>query len=59
MVQTELPDAFSVEVRFKLPLLLPSRVAFADWREGQGRGFAVHAAASGKPHISGSVSARS
>jgi acyl dehydratase len=51
--------AIAVEVSFKLPLLLPAKVAFASWpADGAGTGsrdFAVHDARNGKPHLSGSV----
>ncbi|MBK1784677.1 MaoC/PaaZ C-terminal domain-containing protein [Prauserella cavernicola] len=32
-----LPEAFTVDVRFKLPVLLPARAAFTTWRTGDGR----------------------
>ena len=47
-----LPDAFSVSVRFKLPLFLPAQVAFGV----QGDSFEVRDASSGKPHLSGTIS---
>jgi acyl dehydratase len=50
-----LPDAFEVDVRFKLPVQLPAKVAFASWAEGGGRSFALHDHRSGKPHLSGTV----
>jgi MaoC like domain len=50
-----LPDAFTVAVRFKLPVLLPAKAGFATWQGKAGREFAVHDARSGKPHVSGSV----
>jgi len=46
-----LPDAFTVGVRFKLPLFLPAQVAFGV-RE---RDFEVRDASSGKPHLSGTL----
>jgi acyl dehydratase len=54
-LEGELPDALTVEVAFKLPLLLPAKVAFADWPAGGGRDFAVHDARKGKPHLTGSL----
>jgi acyl dehydratase len=48
----ELPDAYTVDVRFKLPLRIPGRAAFS-YRDGE---FAVHDARSGKPHLSGRIS---
>ena len=50
-----LPDAYTVSVRFKLPMLLPAKAGFATWESGAGREFAVHDARSGKPHVSGAV----
>jgi hypothetical protein len=54
-LEGQLPDALSVEVAFKLPLLLPAKVAFASWPADDGRDFAVHDARNGKPHLTGSV----
>jgi acyl dehydratase len=51
-LEGELPDAYTVDVRFKLPLRIPGRAAFS-YRDGE---FAVHDARSGKPHLSGRVS---
>jgi hypothetical protein len=48
----ELPDAYTADVRFKLPLRIPGRAAFS-YRDGE---FAVHDARSGKPHLSGRIS---
>jgi hypothetical protein len=48
----DLPEAYTVKASFKLPVLLPARVAFStDDRE-----FALHDAKSGKPHLAGSIS---
>ena len=54
-LEGQLPEALTVEVAFKLPLLLPSKVAFASWEADGGRDFAVHDARKGKPHLTGSV----
>ena len=54
-LQGHLPDAFEVEVAFKLPVRLPSRVAFASWRDGEERRFALHGARGGKPHLEGAL----
>jgi acyl dehydratase len=48
-LEPALPDAFTVEVRFKLPLFLPAQVAFGVREDG----FEVRDASSGKPHLSG------
>ena len=50
-----LPGAFTVSVRFKLPVLLPAKAGFATWTEGARREFSVHDARSGKPHVAGTV----
>jgi hypothetical protein len=50
-LEGELPDTYTVDVRFKLPIFLPSKVVFStDTRE-----FDVRAAKDGKPHLSGQV----
>ncbi|MCW3009491.1 MAG: MaoC domain protein dehydratase [Solirubrobacterales bacterium] len=49
-----LPPAYAVDVRFRAPLFLPARVAFASSPEG---GFAVRSACDGKPHLEGEVEA--
>ncbi len=54
-LQGHLPEAFAVEVAFKLPVRLPARVAFASWRDGEERRFALHDARNGKPHLDGAV----
>jgi acyl dehydratase len=55
-LQGHLPAAFSVDVAFKLPVLLPAKVAFSSWDDGDARRFALRDARSGKPHLEGSVS---
>jgi acyl dehydratase len=56
-LQPELPPAFAAEVRFKRPVLLPAKVAFATTKEPGGRAFAVHDARRGIPHLEGRVGA--
>lgn len=56
-LQPELPESFTTEVRFKLPVLLPATVAFSSSPSAGGREFAVHDAKKGKPHLSGSFAA--
>jgi acyl dehydratase len=56
-LEGELPEAYTVDVRFKLPLFLPSKVAFSTWVEGDGRHFSVRALKDGKPHLEGSITA--
>jgi acyl dehydratase len=55
-LQGRLPAAFSVDVAFKLPVLLPAKVAFSSWADGEVRRFALREARSGRPHVEGSVS---
>jgi acyl dehydratase len=54
-LEGSVPEACSVDVRFKLPVPLPSRVAFASRREDGGRSFALHSAKDGRPHLTGTV----
>jgi len=55
-LEPRLPDAYTVAVRFKLPMLVPARAAFsAAAGEDGGLAFAVHDARSGKPHVTGTV----
>ena len=51
-LESRLPDAFTVDVRFKLPLFLPAQVAFGERGGGH---FEVRDAASGKPHLTGTL----
>jgi acyl dehydratase len=48
-----LPDAFAVEVRFRAPIPLPAKVAFASVHEGSAIRFAVSDVARGTPHLEG------
>jgi hypothetical protein len=52
-LEGRLPEAYTVDVRFKLPVLLPAKVAFSE----SGNEFALHGARNGKPHLSGTVTA--
>jgi hypothetical protein len=56
-LEGELPDSYTVDVRFKLPIFLPAKVAF-DTHEAEGaRHFHVRDARKGKPHVEGQVTA--
>ena len=55
-LEGRLPDAFEVDVEFRLPVRLPSTVAFASWTAGRERLFALRDPSSGKPHLEGAVS---
>ncbi|MGC4745125.1 MaoC family dehydratase [Micromonospora sp. DT201] len=50
-LENRLPDAYAVEVAFKLPVQLPSTVSFALLPDG---GFALHDSR-GRPHLAGLV----
>lgn len=50
-----LPDAFTVEVSFESPLLLPATVAFTTTRVEQARRFWVQGLHNSRPHLSGEV----
>jgi acyl dehydratase len=55
-LEGHLPDAFTVDVAFKLPVQLPAKVAFRTWDEGASlRRFSLKDAKSGKPHVTGTV----
>jgi hypothetical protein len=54
-LESRLPDAFAVDVRFRKPILLPSRVEFASTGEGEEIDFAVRDAKRGTPHLEGHV----
>jgi MaoC like domain len=51
-----LPGAFTIDVAFKLPVLLPARVGFAAHEHGAGWRFDLFNAKNGKPHLSGEIS---
>lgn len=54
-LESKLPDAFSVDVRFRRPILLPATVTFASGQDGGGIDFAVRDARRGAPHLDGRV----
>ena len=55
-LEGRLPDAYTVDVVFKLPLLLPATVAFSARPYGTGGWrLAVHDARSGRPHLTGTL----
>ncbi len=53
-LEGRLPDAFDVDVLFKLPVLLPATVEYATRASGDDWQFAVRSR-SGKPHLAGVV----
>jgi len=50
-----LPDAYTVDVRFRRPILLPGTVGFASAEQGDGFRFAVRDARKDTPHLDGLV----
>jgi hypothetical protein len=56
-LEGRIPEACDVEVRFKTPVPLGSRVAFTSRPEGDGRDLALSSARDGRPHLAGSVRA--
>jgi acyl dehydratase len=57
-LEGRLPDACTIDVAFKTPVLLPSTVAISSAPASGGWDLDVRNAKSGKPHLAGSVRAR-
>ncbi len=57
-LENRLPDAVTVAVAFKRPILLPGTVAFGSRRVDDGYAFSLSSPATGAPHLAGSASAR-
>ncbi|HTJ38655.1 MAG TPA: MaoC/PaaZ C-terminal domain-containing protein [Dactylosporangium sp.] len=53
-LEGRLPDAYGVDVAFKLPILLPATVGFEAQPQNIWR-FAVHDRRTGKPHLAGAI----
>jgi len=58
----DLPSAFTIDVRFKLPVLLPAKAAFTTWRTGEAAAgsewaFELWNARKPKPHLDGTITA--
>jgi acyl dehydratase len=54
-LESRLPDAFTVDVRFRKPILLPARVEFASADEGEEIAFTVRDAKRQSIHLEGRV----
>jgi acyl dehydratase len=54
-LEGRLPERYEVDVAFKLPILLPSTVAFGAVADGAGWRLDLRAAKSGRPHLAGTV----
>lgn len=50
-----LPEAFTIDVRFKQPVLLPGKAAFTSWRTADGWAFELWHASKPKPHLEGTI----
>src|SRR5262249_52753293 len=55
-LEGRLPDAYTVEVAFKLPVLLPATLSLAAAQTEDGWTLDLRSAKSGKPHLAGSIS---
>jgi acyl dehydratase len=56
-IDNKLPDAFTVDVAFKRPILLPSKVGFHVAEVDDGLNFSVRNAKKGTPHVDGTTRA--
>jgi acyl dehydratase len=56
-LEARLPAAYTVDVRFKQPVLLPAKIGFSASSVGDGWEFAVHDVRTGRPHLAGTVAA--
>jgi hypothetical protein len=54
-LESRLPDAFAVDVRFRKPILLPGKVEFASASDGDQIDFTVRDAKRGTPHLDGHI----
>jgi acyl dehydratase len=54
-LEAHLPAQLRADVRFKLPVLLPSKVSFSAWAEGDVEHFAVRDRKGVKPHLDGTA----
>ncbi|CAA9491111.1 MAG: Probable (3R)-hydroxyacyl-CoA dehydratase HtdX [uncultured Solirubrobacterales bacterium] len=58
MLEGRLDGPLDVQVRFKKPLLLPSKVTLSSGQEGDLVSIGVHSAKDGSPHLTGTVARR-
>lgn len=54
-MESILPEAYTVSVQFKLPVLLPAKVAFSNELSAAKTSFSVADARKGKPHLAGTI----
>lgn len=53
----KLPAAYELDVKFKLPMLLPAKAAFTTWTTGDGYAFELWDASKPKPYLEGTIRA--
>jgi hypothetical protein len=53
-----LPEAFELDVRFKLPVLLPAKAAFTSWQLDDGFAFELWDARKPRPYLQGRITAK-
>jgi hypothetical protein len=53
----KLPDSYVLDVRFKLPVLLPAKAAFTTWTTDDGFAFELWDARKPKPYLEGTITA--
>ena len=58
LANLSLPDSYEVDVWFKLPMYLPSKVEFLTVQEGKNIDFLIQNSKNKKPHVSGHITAR-
>lgn len=56
-LESRLPDSYEVDVRFRRPIPLPSKVEFASVENGEETDFTVRSARKGTPHLDGRIRA--
>jgi acyl dehydratase len=56
-LEGKVPEAFTIDVRFRSAVPLPATVGFASWRENGGRGLALRQPTGDKVHLTGTVAA--
>lgn len=54
-LESRLPDAFAVDARFRRPIVLPAKVEFGNFPEGEEIAFAVRDAERRTPHLEGRI----
>lgn len=53
----KLPDAYEIDARFKLPVLLPAKAGFTSWSTDDGYAFELWDARKPKPYLEGTITA--